>query len=510
MRLAFFLSCFLVSITIAQPDSSPPAEKPTTKQPPRPPTKSRGQRERDIKRADELAAESLRALMARDYPAAEKALREQLEIQPGNFVTLYNLACIRALQSDTDGAADFLSKSIENGFCDLRQLEDDPQLAPVRQTDFYKGLMDKWPDVLLARRDANLKLASEMFKGPAYTNSFDERLRLAFRCGVDSRSAATSREELGIIADWADKEVMPGILDRAAMKNDAHVIVVLPTRFDFNRWAFSVFGATANNGIAAVGGSYEHDLKRLVTQDLGASLRHEFFHVLHWRSCTRLGQAHPIWIQEGLCSLVEDFDVIDGRFQPSTSWRSNTCKRMDRTKNMLTIAKLAEQTNQQFNGPRRLGLYAHARTVFLYMWQQGKLMDWYRAYTDGYETDRSGVKALERVFDKPVKDIDSDFKAWLRELPDVPEQVRTGMASLGIDVDAGEGEGPVVASISRAGSRLGLTQGDILTGLGNHSVRDLPELIRLLGTHTPGEQVTLSYRRGKVYSTVEITLVAAE
>ena len=77
-------------------------------------------------------------------------------------------------------------------------------------------------------------------------------------------------------------------------------IVVLPSKRDFTTWLIVTFGPAARTGFSTIGGSYIHEKKELVSQDLGSTLRHEFFHVLHWRSMIRLAQDHPIWIQEGL------------------------------------------------------------------------------------------------------------------------------------------------------------------------------------------------------------------
>jgi hypothetical protein len=449
--------------------------------------------------------ESEKALASGDLAKAEEALKEQLSLQPGNFITLYNLACVRSLQRDTDGAKEYLKESIENGFCDLRQIERDPQLAPLRRTDFYNSLKDNWEKVLGARFDANLKLAGSMFKGD-YETIRDEHLRVGYYCGVDRRAAGVARDELNTLAQWADREVFPGILDRQESASDPYVLIVLPNRTDFKRWAIAMFGNAADNGIAAVGGSYEHDFKRLITQDLGASLRHEFFHVLHWRSCGRLNQVHPIWIQEGLCSLVEDYDIVDGRIEPATSWRTNTVKRMDRSHVLITIEQMAKKSHAEFQGSRRLGLYAQARAVFLYLSQKGLLNQWYRTYTEGFAEDPTGVQALEKVLGKPITEIDVDFKSWIRQLPEVPEEMKTGMASLGLTVDVGDGEGPVVESVP-VRSAAKLIPGDVITAIDTRSVRDLPELLRLLGQRQPGETVTITYRRGERYGATELALV---
>lgn len=463
------------------------------------------------RQASRYADDSLEAFNKGDYVNAEALLRKQLELQPDNFVVYYNLACARSMQHDGEGAADLLSKAIEKGFCDIYHLKRDPTIAAARATRKYKDIIDHWPALLDARLDANLKATEKIFKN-GYTTERDDQLRLVYRSAVDAHGLDTARQELTRLSAFADEQVIPGILDPERMKSDAWVVVVLPTRPDFMRWAVRVYGQAAIQTTSMIGGSYEHDQKQLVSMDLGATLRHEFFHVLHWRSCTRLGQLHPIWVMEGLCSLVEDYDLDDqGRVKPTTSWRTNMAKRMLRTSAFLPIETMASMPQSRFTGSRPLGNYAEARAFFLFLYQSGKLKDWYAHFTSHFSEDPSGVKSLEAVFEKDIKRIDSDFRAWLRALPDVPEQLKRGMASLGIDVDAGSGEGPVVAELPAHSGTLGdLRLGDVITAIDGRATRDLAELVRVLSTCKPGQQVEVEYRRGKLHRTTTVTLVAMQ
>jgi hypothetical protein len=244
--------------------------------------------------------------------------------------------------------------------------------------------------------------------------------------------------------------------------------------------------------------------------DLGSTLRHEFFHVLHWRDMTRRGQMHPIWIMEGLCSLVEDYDIDkEGHLHPTPSWRSNIVKRLERLGKLEPIETLAKRSPQEFSGNRPLANYAEARTVFLYLYSIGKLKDWYVEYTGHYREDPTGVKAIETVLGKPMKDINKDYHTWVRNLDMVPEEIKPGMASLGIEIDAGNGEGPVVRGIDRSGpNRPDLHLNDVVTSIDHRATRDLAELVRVLSEYKPGDVVEVAYRRGKLYGTTKVTLVA--
>ncbi len=502
MNCPAILTLVLAALAHEQsPAPARPAPKPSTSIPANP-----------SERAQFLHKQSLDAIVVKDYAAAEAALRELVKLQPSNFVVYYNLACVRALRGDANEAGELLVRAVETGFTDIRQMQRDAMLDAVRQDPNYLKILENWNAISDARIDANLKQAQEAFKG-GYSTERDPELRLVYLSAFEEQSFADARQEMTRLAHWADEFVMPGILDPDLMKKDAWAVVILPTRTDFTRWAHTIFGANAVSGFSAIGGSYDHDLKRLVAQDLGPTLRHEFFHVLHWRSVSRLGQAHPIWVHEGLCSLVEDYDIIPDkdskpRLEPATSWRTNTVKRMERAGVLPPIRDMVTRTHEQFQGAKRMGLYAQARAVFLYLWQQGKLNDWYQHYTTHHEEDPSGLRSLCAVLNVPQDKLEKDFKAWVRALPEVPEEVRPGMATLGVEVDVGKGEGPTVVSLPRR-SGLNVTPGDILIAIDDRPTRDLPELLRILGTLSPGQTVKLTYRRGKIRRTDEIVLVPA-
>lgn len=465
-------------------------------------------RQPDPKRAERLQKEAFAALDKGDLPAAEKALREEIEVEPENFAPYYNLACVKALARDDEGAIALLRQAIDRGFVDRAEMEHDTSLARLRGTPAYRDLTADWTGVLSRHRDANVERSRRLIKQKVQPVN-DEALRLVYLSAFPEFSFAAAREEITRLSRWADANVFPGILDPAQSAEDSWVVVVLPSREDFSRWAVEHFGPGVLQGLSTVGGSYMHDDKRLVAQDLGPTLRHEFFHVLHWRSCARLKQRHPIWIQEGLCSLVEDYDLTpDGSLKPTPSWRTNTVKRMDQAGVLLPLRKLAGKSHQDFQGERRMGLYAQSRAVFLYLYQQGKLAEWYAAFTKGYAKDPTGVAAIEDVLQTTPEQFDKDFRAWAKALPSVPEDMRPGMPLLGVEVDAGEGEGPIVRSFQKgvpAGQER-LSPGDVILTINGQPTRDLPELLRRMGSLRPGQTVPVTFRRVKLIKSVDVKL----
>lgn len=506
------LSLLLAPAAAAQESTSPtpPTSLPTLPNPPSPKAKNPKPGSKDANdRAAELAAESTKAFLAGDIDKAEELLNQQLKLQPTNFVIFYNLACCRAQKGDKAGGCDYLTKAIDNGFCDLHQLQKDATLDPLRTEPKFREILNNWDAILEARREANVKGTEELFK-KGYTSLRDERLKLVYRSAFDAKSTQMAIDEMGKLAEWGDENLLPGLLDKGQMEHDAWVVVVLPNRQDFTKWVVGVYGPDAVGQLSMIAGAYEHDAKRLVSMDLGATLRHEFFHVLHWRDMTRRGHVQPIWIMEGLCSLVEDYDFdAKGKLHPTISWRTNICKRLEKLGKLEPIENIAKLTPLQFSSSRPLANYAQARTVFLYLNDEGKLKDWYVEYTDHQHEDPTGVKAIEKVLGKPIKDVNKDYHAWVRKLDMVPEEIKPGMASLGIEIDAGNGEGPIVMGVDRHGeNRPDLKLNDIITSIDHRATRDIAELVRVLSGYKPGDIVEVGYRRGKIYGNTSVTLVA--
>ncbi|MFZ4573058.1 MAG: TPR end-of-group domain-containing protein [Phycisphaerales bacterium] len=456
-----------------------------------------------------MVAETGAAFDRGDYARAEELLRKHLAVEPGNFVVLYNLACARAMQSDPAGAGEWLVKAVESGFIDLHRMRTDPMLDPVREDPNYHKLVDNWPVVLKARRDADVKGLEKRY-GKGYATTSDERLRLTYRSAFHPAAFESARAEMTRLAEWADREIMPGILDPEKGVDDPWVSVILPTRDDFRDWISERYGPDMLDGPSTVGGAYIHDTKQLIAMDLGATFRHEFLHILHWRSMSRLGQQHPVWVMEGLCSLVEDYDAdAGGGITPATSWRTNLLKRREKINRLFKIEQFVKVSQSKFTSTTPLAHYAQARAIFLFLHQRGKLRDWYAHYTSNFDADPSGLASLTSVLGMTATEFDGEFRAWVKALPQVPEEIRAGMASLGVEVDAGEGEGVVVTRLAKPKLVEGtLRLNDIITAIDEKPVRDTAELVRVLSAYSPGAEVQVSYRRAKKVSTCRVKLIA--
>lgn len=465
-------------------------------------------------RSAELQSRAVAAFRNGDYAAAEALFLQELALAPENFVALYNLACCRAIQGDLEQAQGYLRRSIEVGFIELETLIDDPHLAPLRGTPFYEQVVAQWQAIVDARAQAHLG-AVEAKYGPRYLYERDSDLRLSFAVAFDQETMDALRAETRRLTEWGLTNVFTDLRDPPMSQTDPWAVVILPNERDFKRWAIMNYGPEAVTSHShRIGGAFNYDRKELVAMDLGATFRHEFFHALHWRSNARSGHIHPAWVQEGLCSLVEDYDLtLTGDIVITPSWRTNMARRAGTARRgLLPLAQFCALDRMKFTEDKPLANYAHARAIFLWLYQKGMLLKWYQAFDETYEQDPTGVMAFERIFNTEIEAVDEQFRAWLGVLPEVAE-VRTDgaivglSASLGVQVDPGTGEGPVVLEVrSRAARDAGFRRGDVITAVAGRPTRDMNEFVRVMGSYPPGERVVVSVRRKREHLEFTVTL----
>jgi tetratricopeptide (TPR) repeat protein len=457
----------------------------------------------------ELQAKAVEAFNAGDLTEAERLFTEQAALDPGNFTAHYNLACMRAIAGDKDAAWAHLTDALQNGFIDAYQLQRDDSFASMQGDKRVRALIANFPLMIEAHREASVKAAGRWLGSRAEHRTI-ELLRLEVFSNHDKIATDDAAAELEQVAAFA-ATFIPDLTDAQASRLDPWVVVTLPDQGRFMNWTIQTFGPAARGNFSAIGGAYDHDARRLVARDLGATLRHEFFHVLLWRDMTRRDINMPIWIQEGLASLVEDGNAGGGgggQFVPVPSWRTNIAKRLEKNHRLPPIEKLTTLTHERFSMNRPLRQYALARTFFLYLYDRGVLAKWYRLYTDNAETDPNGLTALETVLGMNADDMHKDYRQWLRNLPMIAETAEDLKVRLGIDIDNGSGDGPrVIGFVDRDAKRTtGLKLRDVITAINSQPTRDLQELIRILDGHSPGQTVTLDYRRGKLHGQTTVTL----
>ncbi len=249
-------------------------------------------------------------------------------------------------------------------------------------------------------------------------------------------------------------------------------------------------------GSTTTEGMYEHPLRRLIASDIGIVLRHEMTHLMHFGHMERLGQPHLIWVQEGLASLYESYDLdADGAivFQPNV--RHNQARLLCSSKSFMPLAKLVTLSPEDFMAKSQQ-LYPQVRSLFEYIADSGKLRRWYRRYTETFDTDRTGKLALEEVLGKPLAQIENDWRTWVLKRPATTATPNHGGKTVGVEVVAAT-DGVQVRKVDRrgAGARAGLKAGDVVTAVNASPVRS-PREFNAAVAAVKGERAIMTVRRG--------------
>lgn len=446
----------------------------------------------------------LKAFDAHDYASARSDLRRLIEIDPNDKFLRYNLACADSMLGKTHDAVEALLDALARGFVDFHHMERDKNLDSIRSDSRYQTIVSHWRLLLDKRAEAELKAMKKAF-GPEYTFEQDPERRLIWISAFDKAGFASAKKQVALVYDWAKELFAEPAPDPD--KPDPWVQVILPTTGDFLRLI----------GAGRIGGYYDKDNKRLVSRDIGPSLRHEFFHVLHWRHMARVGQTHPIWLQEGLACLLEDVDEgSNGTLTIRPSWRTNIAKRLAKMGALMPWERLFTMDHREFVEHRPRATYAQARAVVMFLEERGKLVEWYRTYVKGYDEDPTGIKAMETVFGEPSEAVQREYRKWLLGLEQVADIDRPG-PSLGVALSQGSGDGPKVDEIvalnpGGIGGETGhrLRYRDVIVAIDGRTVRTLDDLTRVLGDYEVGDQVVVTVHRGRVTRKVPVTLVAPE
>lgn len=448
---------------------------------------------------DNARLNMLEAFEAGDFQRARQLADEIIAQDPGDWQTRYNLALILARMGHDDASAEALIDAIQFGFVDLHAMDRDPNLARVRHHQKYRRIVERWRVLLDAVGEARFAEIKARL-GPEYREARDDSSRLRWLSVVDGLAFQEAQREAARVQAWCQARNLFETPDEA--RPDPWVTVILPTAEDFAELV----------PYAMVGGTYSRDDKRLVTRDFGPTLRHEFFHVLHWRDMDRSGQVHPIWVQEGMASLLEDveFDGV-GAYVPQPSWRTNIAKRLERSGSLRPLSVFLSMQRDRFVSHRPSANYAHARAIMMFVESRGVLGDFYRALRAGYAQDPSGVVALETALGMTIDEADRDFRKWLRSLPEVAERAHPPDAGLGVAVAAGAGEAPtVIGRLTDLRRGSALRAGDVILSVQGRATATLDDLYRVLGDYEVGDEVSVTIQRSGARSEVRVVLRSRE
>jgi hypothetical protein len=405
---------------------------------------------------------------------------------------LYNLACGYSRLNDMDAAATALHRAFRAGFRDIEHMRRDPDLAALREHTLYRKILEEADRVSVRRAATALQDWRERYGEEEYRYESDEKHRLNFATALDEVSHREMREMLERQADQIIASLFgepPGY----------EVLIAVPTPDDSDRFFND----------RSVGGMYQHHMRRLVARDIGATLRHEFFHALHYGHMERIRQPHALWVQEGLASLYEEYELDENgtiRFLPND--RQLIVKSRARAGRLMKWSELFALTSQEFM-EKATSLYPTVRSIFEFVADEGKLVEWYTAYVTHFDADRTGAKAFEEVFGRPITDIEKDWRRWLMNQPTINLNVRPERAALGVRTnDTTTNDGVLITDVmSRSAAALaGLRRGDVIVAIDDKSTRSLLDLRKIIAAGANGDELVVRVRRTGEYFNIGVVL----
>lgn len=444
-----------------------------------------------------------------DVRRALRLIDRYLVHWPNDHDMLYNSACGYALMGDRERAADQLLESVRKGFRDFAYMETDEDLTSIRDHEVYLAILeardrlrDSRPAVEPGGEVDPEEGWTESPETPRSSRGSEEFAEWKLDHADDYRFESLNEQRLHVastLPDEAQAEMLDMLRHQGRYLSEElfgtiqpdWVFLLIPSRSDAR--SFDLDDRTA--------GWYEHSRRMLTTADIGASLRHEFVHVLHWGHMDRLQQRHPMWIQEGLASLFEEYDLLDDgnriRFKPNE--RHNVVHELvvkGQTPPWRRMFSL--NTTQFMRAANRL--YPITRSILEYIASKGLLVDWYRNLTRNWAVDKTGVVAMERTFGKPIDEIEASWKLWVKSRGRFDDSIGRGDASIGIQAENDVDGCRVTLVHEGSGAReAGMRPGDVIVRMGTKSVRSTRELMLEVARRSIGETVVIRIRRGDEY-----------
>jgi len=329
--------------------------------------------------------------------------------------------------------------------------------------------------------------------GRGYRARLDPPRRLIFVTALDDEHF---RETAGLLGRYAD--IQRKSLFSSPLLWD--VVVVLPTVEDY-----AALGAGKN-----VSGFYSPAQRALVCLDRGRVLIHEFTHALHHADQASAHQHHPLWIAEGFATLFECSRIQAEAVIPQVDQRLVTLQRAIEAKATIPLADMLKMDTEAFAKQWELA-YAQSRYLMLYLYQQGKLPQWYKTYKALYDDDASGREALVRVLSMRLDRLEQAWQSWARTLRLPWGELDSLEGRLGVRVRNDRRGARVVSLVeNQAAEAAGLIRvGDIIEEFNGLSIRNTASLIAAIRAAGAGRTVTIKLIRNGRHLTIRQTLGGA-
>jgi len=419
-----------------------------------------------------------------------------LERAPGDAGMLALAARAAAQSGDQRVAAGYLKRAIEEGFTDFAAVESGADFAGLRRHESWSVVQD-------AMRTARAHNENGALSGAEATKAVDA-WRMRFTTGYRSFPDGATNTVLVTTQDPTSRGELLSML--AAMTQDqvsrlfgkglaqpVAVIVAVGTDGEGD-------GLTPSRA-----GRYEHGMRRLLTRDTGATLRHEFTHALHFAHMERINQLHPIWLREGLATVFETYRTReDGSFEFLPNARADAAMQLLATGVAPGLRRLLTMPEDEFQKDGE-STYPLVRSLMEFTASRGALERLYAEAVAGFRDDPACTRALERAHGASLEEIERSWTTWTRERGAQGLSTDPTQPSIGVTSEDHPDGARIVRFVTKSTARdAGLRPGDVIVGVDGEPVRSVRELGVALTRLPRRETLTIRFRRGDSYSILEV------
>jgi tetratricopeptide (TPR) repeat protein len=443
-----------------------------------------------------LHMKAFRLNQEKRYREVIAVYEEILEADPDDDTALYNTACAHSLLGEKEKAIAYLEQSVLAGFTDFGHIERDKDLDNIRAEAGYVRILARRDELFRkAAEKATVRLKSQLkARGSRvdYEVFVDEKNRFTYLHTKTEKALQAIRDQLAGYAALQWRDLFPNRVSRPLF------IVLLPRRD----------GRILRRG---VGGTFDPRTNTLICGNLPSMklaksnvLLHEFTHALHFADQSARRQSHPIWLVEGLATLLESAIVKGDRLVPRHSARLNTVQKASKSDGLIPWLRLMGMSQREYMAQASIA-YAQSRYMLFYMWEKGFLKKFYAEYTNkaNYKGDKTALQSFEAAFGKPLNEVEHDWKTWLlqQKAPPIPFiGVSTQPVALGLRVTrVQDGSGADKAEIE---------EGDIIVGVDGMPVSISDDLLEVLSTHDVSDIIEMDVLRGEKPLNLKVTLGA--
>ena len=151
--------------------------------------------------------------------------------------------------------------------------------------------------------------------------------------------------------------------------------------------------------------------------------------------------------------------------------------------------------------------YAEARYILYYFWYKKKLKKWYDAYCSNYGKDKTGKLAVEKVFGKPLEEVEEDYKKWIPKAP-WPEWEMADDAPVFKGMTQGCVAGIQVISVAKGSGvdKAGIKPCDIIIEFAGKNFTNHIEFLKAVSGQKAGKPVKVKILRGKKVIDTELAM----